>query len=473
MYWKKNMTRETGQPSTTGATHSIARRLALMFALAAAGVFFTVGIVLYNIQCNELHRHQRQEILTRFEFVESLIARRMENTDKWALLESKLKELTPQEGNVVYVVTSNDPRYRLGTPFPADVKRVDEGGGVQRVFMPERTYLTLSGSVPPLGDRPAVTLTVGVDPSAFDTTSHALNVALVIASIFGVVAVAGLGWWIARRSLAAVDHLSRHAQELGPKKLSERLPVCKLPSELAGLVLSFNGALERVEQAYVQLSTFNADVAHELRTPLGNLIGQTQVMLSRDRTVEELEETLQSNLEELERLRTIINDMLFLAQADRGMRADNLVRTSIAAEVAKSAEFLDMLLEDAGCRLRIDGDAQASIDRSLFGRAITNLLYNAIQHCDADSGIVIRIADAPDSVSITVSNCGLPIAAHHLDRLFDRFYRVDSSRTDSRNSHGLGLAIVKAVATMHGGQVFASSSKSETTIGLTIAHVTA
>ncbi len=458
--------------TNTREAHSIARRLALMFALAAAAVFFTVGVVLYNIQCNEMHRHQRQEILTRFEFVESLIARRMENTDKWALLESKLKELTPQDGKVMYLVTGDDPRYRLGTPFPADAEIKNEGDGVKRVITPTRSYLTYSEEVPPLGDRPAVMLTVGVDPSAFDTTSHALNVALVIASIFGVLAVAGLGWWIARRSLMAVDRLSQHARELSPRNLSERLPVNKLPSELNGLVLSFNGALSRVEQAYLQLSTFNADVAHELRTPLGNLIGQTQVILSRERTTAELEEVLQSNLEELERLRAIINDMLFLAQADRGMRADNLEKTSIADEVSKSAEFLEMLREDAGCALRIEGDAQAPIERSLFGRAITNLLYNAIQHCDCNSEIVIRIEDGRDSVAVTVSNQGMPIDACHLDRLFDRFYRVDSSRTDSVNSHGLGLAIVKAIAVMHGGTVFAKSSGNETTIGLTIAHGT-
>jgi two-component system heavy metal sensor histidine kinase CusS len=162
--------------------------------------------------------------------------------------------------------------------------------------------------------------------------------------------------------------------------------------------------------------------------------------------------------------------MLFLAQADRGMRAENLVRTSVANEVAKSAEFLDMLLEDAACTLVIQGDAEALIERSLFGRAITNLLYNAIQHCDRRSAIVVCIENTKDGVAIKVSNRGIPIAGHHLDRLFDRFYRVDSARTDSRNSHGLGLAIVKAIAVMHGGTVFASSEGNEITIGLTVAH---
>jgi two-component system heavy metal sensor histidine kinase CusS len=454
--------------AASSATHSIARRLALMFALAAAVVFAMVGVVLYHIQCSELHRHQRQEIRTRYEFVEGLIARRMDSVARWQLLETKLSELTPQQGDIKYLVESSDPRFRLGTPFASDVKIVDEGKGVRRVFAPGHTYLTLSGTIPPKGERPVVMLTVGVDPSAFDTTSHTLNVALLIASFFGVMAVAGLGWWIARRGLAAVDELSRHAQELSPKNLGERLPALALPRELSGLVLSFNGALERVEQAYMQLSTFNADVAHELRTPLGNLIGQTQVMLSRERTAAELEEVLQSNLEELERLRTIINDMLFLAQADRGMRADNLMLSSIAEEVAKSAEFLDMLIEDAGVSLRISGDAQALIERSLFGRAITNLLYNAIQHCDRGSTIDIHIESTAQGVAIKVGNAGLPIAPHHLERLFDRFYRVDSARTDSGSSHGLGLAIVKAIAVMHGGTVFATSRGKVTTIGFTV-----
>jgi len=267
-----------------------------------------------------------------------------------------------------------------------------------------------------------------------------------------------------------VDDLSRHAQALSPQKLGERLPQNDLPSELSGLVLSFNGALHRVEQAYAQLSTFNADVAHELRTPLGNLIGQTQVILSRERSAVELQEVLQSNLEELERLRCIINDMLFLAQADRGMRAENLTRASIAAEVALTAEFLDMLIEEAGVTLEIEGDADALIEPALFRRAITNLLYNAIQYGARDSVIQIRIAKVDDFVSIQISNHGQPIGNQHLDRLFDRFYRVDAARSDSQNSHGLGLAIVKAVAAMHGGTVFARSDSTLTTIGLTVAH---
>lgn len=459
-----------GNAVMRAGTHSIARRLTLMFALAAAVVFSITGYALYQFQCIELRRHQLQEIKTRFEFVESLIVRRINTAEKWLLLEDKMTELTPQDGSIVYLVEGKDPAFRLGRPFAADARISNEGNGVRRIVTENGTYLTLSRDIPASGERPAVTLTVGLDASAFDTTSRAINAALVIAFMFGVVVVAGLGWWIARRGLLAVDDLSRHAENLSPLNLAERLPTGDMPSELNGLVLSFNGALGRVEQAYVQLSTFNADVAHELRTPLGNLIGQTQVMLSRERSAEELTEVLQSNLEELERLRTIINDMLFLAQADRGIRAANLELTSIASEVLKSAEFLDMLIEDAGVSLAVEGDAEASIDKSLFGRAITNLLYNAIQHCDRNSTIRVHIEERENAVAINVSNQGVPVEPHHLERLFERFYRVDSSRTDSDNSHGLGLAIVKAIAHMHGGTVFAASNAEMTTIGFTVAN---
>lgn len=457
--------------SLTPSQHSIARRLALMFALAAALVFTVIGISLYSVQRMELRRHQFEEVRIRFEYMQQLISRRIFNQAKWQVLEEKLNELSPPDGSVRYLVQSADPQYLYGTPFAPTAKVSRETDGIDRIELADgRTYLALSAEIPALGDRPPVRLTVAADPHSFDTTKRILRISLVGFSLLGIVAIAALGWWIARRSLAAVDDLSRHAAELSPKNLADRLPAENLPSELNGLVLSFNGALERVEQAYLQLSTFNADVAHELRTPLGNLIGQTQVALTRERSAEQLREILLSNLEELERLRSIVNDMLFLARADHGMHPDNLSLASIAGEVAATAEYLDILIEDAGLSLRIEGEAEALIDRSLFRRAITNLLYNAIQHGARNSDIHVRIEGSDAAVSIHVSNRGTPIEAHHLERLFDRFYRIDAARSDSGNSHGLGLAIVKAVAAMHGGSVFACSNAEQTTIGLTVAR---
>jgi two-component system heavy metal sensor histidine kinase CusS len=157
-------------------------------------------------------------------------------------------------------------------------------------------------------------------------------------------------------------------------------------------------------------------------------------------------------------MRAIINDMLFLARADQGERATGLVEVSLAAEVARTLEFLEIPFEEAQVRAVSRGDAMALVNRSLFGRACTNLLMNAIQHCASHDTVKVTIAREEDKVRIAVSNPGTPIDPSTLDHLFDRFYRAEASRTNSRENHGLGLAIVKAIAEMHRGAVSVESA---------------
>lgn len=290
-------------------------------------------------------------------------------------------------------------------------------------------------------------------------------------SLIAVSLVVVLGYCIARLGLRPLKKMSFEAQSLNAKTLSQRLYGQLLPEELDDLAVAFNGALGRLEAAYKQLEAFNADVAHELRTPLTNLIGETQVALSRPRTVAELQEVLQSNLEGLERLRSIVNDMLFLARADQGEAATGRVQSSVAAEVGKTIEFLELILDETHETIRVDGDttAQAMIETSLFRRAMANLLQNAIEHSRSGAQIRVIIERQPARVRIGVANPGDPIGPAHLPRLFDRFYRVDGARYNGqRQGHGLGLAIVKAVATMHGGEVFAFCEGGITTIGFSV-----
>jgi two-component system heavy metal sensor histidine kinase CusS len=276
-----------------------------------------------------------------------------------------------------------------------------------------------------------------------------------------------LGYYIAKLGLRPVERVRLEAQTLTPERLSQRLEQAKLPHELSELVTSFNGALDRLERAYQQLEAFNADVAHELRTPIANLIGQTQVTLARERGTNELKDVLHSNLEEMERLRAIVNDMLFLARADRGEIAPHRVEVSLAKETERTVEFLELLLEEASMCVQVEGDVRARIETSLLGRAVTNLIQNAIEHSVRGSRIVVRLSRSEGSAQIAVSNPG-SIPKEALPKLFDRFYRADPARSGSGDNHGLGLAIVKAVATMHGGKVFALSASGVTTIGFTV-----
>jgi two-component system heavy metal sensor histidine kinase CusS len=178
----------------------------------------------------------------------------------------------------------------------------------------------------------------------------------------------------------------------------------------------------------------------------------------------------QSNLEEFERVRAIINDMLFLARADQGERATGLVEVSLAAEVHRTLEFLEIPLEDAQVRAVSSGDARAFVNTSLFGRALSNLVMNAIQHCAPGATISVWIARENGHVRVAVTNPGEPIAPPIMAHLFDRFFRAESSRTNSRENHGLGLAIVKAVAEMHRGTVSATSANGVNTFAFSIAR---
>jgi two-component system heavy metal sensor histidine kinase CusS len=160
--------------------------------------------------------------------------------------------------------------------------------------------------------------------------------------------------------------------------------------------------------------------------------------------------------------------MLFLARADQGERATGLVDTSLAAEVAHTLEFLEIPLEEAQVHAISSGDAFVRVNKSLFGRACINLLMNAIQHCEAGSVISVSIRREGDQVRVAVANPGQAIEPGVLDHLFDRFYRAEVSRTNSRENHGLGLAIVKATAEMHGGKVFATSAGGINTFGFSV-----
>ncbi|MCW4461512.1 heavy metal sensor histidine kinase [Sphingomonas sp. BT-65] len=448
---------------------SIAGRLALMFALAVTAVSTIAGIALFTFQSQQIQHHKREELSARFQIVERMV-KDSTYASKWKMISGKLRDFTPPDRSLYFIVESPDPRFAFHSGALAGAQWKGPREGFGKAIMPDRKYLTLARTIPAAGERPKVRLVIALGRKYVDETETGLAIGIAVMSLLAIVAVAALGWWIARRSLASVDRLSEHARLLSAENMAQRLPTETLPAELSGLVLSLNDALDRVADSYQRLSTFNADVAHELRTPLANMIGGTQVALSRDRPVRELEEVLQSNLEELDRMRRIVNDMLFLARADQGEVAANLTVCSLAEETRKSAEFMAPVMEEAGVTLQIDGDAEVPIERSLFGRAITNLLDNAVLHGETPGRVTVTIAYEGDAASIGVSNPGAAIDPAHLDRIFDRFYRIDPARFNGGESHGFGLALVKAVARMHGGSVFARNEPGRICIGFTVAR---
>lgn len=292
---------------------------------------------------------------------------------------------------------------------------------------------------------------------------------LASAALAGTLLVSAGGFLLVRLGLRPVRDLVDQTRQLAADTLHRRLDGSAQPEEFEPLIAQFNELLGRLELAYVQMEGFNADVAHELCTPLATLISSTELALRKARDANELREVLGSNLEELQRVASIVHDMLFLSQADRGAIARRVTTPSLAALAQQVCNYHEAALEDAGLTLDIVGDAVGSFDTPLLQRALSNLVGNATRYAQRESAVRVEISQAaPGEVQLRVVNRGATIEPAHLPRLFDRFYRGDPSRSHADRNHGLGLAIVAAIARMHGGQPLASSSDGISSIGMSL-----
>ncbi|OWQ84432.1 two-component sensor histidine kinase [Roseateles aquatilis] len=292
---------------------------------------------------------------------------------------------------------------------------------------------------------------------------------LLLTAVGGALAVSAGAWVLVRIGLAPLRDLVDQTARVNALRLDRRLDGQAQAHELQPLIGQFNALLDRLAVSYGQMEAFNADVAHELNTPLSTLIGSCEIALRRSRPVEELREVLASNLEDLRRMAGIVADMLFLSNAERGHAARRAGPVPLATLAEDVIDFHEAALQEAGLRAEVRGDAFAAVDAGLVRRALSNLLGNATRYARPASTVLIHIEELGDGqVRLSVRNEGATIPAEHLPRLFDRFYRVDPARSAAERNHGLGLSIVAAVARMHGGVASAESAGGVTRIGLTV-----
>ncbi len=298
---------------------------------------------------------------------------------------------------------------------------------------------------------------------------RALGLVLLVVPVLGGLLVGVSTTWRIRQDLQPLAELAAQTQGITARRLDRRLHLPEVATELLPWITQFNGLMDRLQAAINQLEAFNADVAHELRTPLASLMGHTEVALSRERSAAELREVMATSLEELQQIAAMVQDMLFLSRTDRGARARAADVPSLRALTAKVVEFHQYSLEEARLRAQVQGDARISADEPLLQRAISNLIENAAQHAEQGSAIEVLIGqETPERVTLLVQNRGAGIGPADLPRIFDRFFRADSSRSDSGQRHGLGLAIVAAIARMHGGEPLAQSQGGVTRVGFSI-----
>lgn len=303
-------------------------------------------------------------------------------------------------------------------------------------------------------DQPPLVVAVAVDISHHEHFMVSFKRTLWVFIAMAASLVGFLGWIAVRRGLAPLQAIRSGAASVTASRLDYRLTVDSVPVELAELAQTLNDMLSRLEGSFQRLKDFSSDLAHELRTPISNLMTETQVSLSKVRSSEEYRKVLASNIEEYERLARMIGDMLFLAQADNGLIVPHREPVDLAAEVRELFDFFDALAEEKTLRLSLMGSGQVSGNKLMLRRALANLLSNAIRHTPENGNIRISIESSTDGTTLTIENSGEPIPAEHLTRIFDRFYRADPSRHRSSEGAGLGLAITRSIVQAHGGEIF-------------------
>ena len=316
----------------------------------------------------------------------------------------------------------------------------------------------------------ALTIALGIETSATRKLRTRTWVDLEAGLWAGAALASFIGVWVARRILASARRFGATATRINAQALQERLSVEDTPTELVESAKAFNHMLDRLQSAIDRLSSFSSELAHDLRTPIGNLLGEAQVALSRPRSAEEYRAVLESAVEEYERISRMTANMLFLARAD-DHTAISPHWVDLEATLARVMGYFELLAEERGVFLRIRMDWPSQVprrvwaDETMIVRALSNLVSNALQHATRRTPVVLSARAAADGTcAVHVANDGPPIAPEHQALIFERFYRVDASRRDSASGSGLGLAIVRSIMEMHRGRVSVTSAPGQPTI---------
>lgn len=323
-----------------------------------------------------------------------------------------------------------------------------------------KTYLIRNASLhDPLSQTYGLRLQIAIDLSEHERLAATYRTYLILFGFGGLLFAIPTSLLVVRHGLKPLNDLSDTIAQVTDDELGTRLNPANFPVEMQSLAGSFNTMMDTLESSFQRLSHYSGNLAHELRTPIGNLMLQTEIALSKERTPEAYRDVLASALEEYTQLSLTIDRLLFLARADSNNNDILLQRLEVEGEASEVIDYFSEEAAEAGIILECRGAAVIAADRTLFRRALSNLVSNAISHTPSGGVVSVTIRPRNDgSVEVDVSDTGCGIEAKHLPMLFDRFYRIDQEvEGELRVGTGLGLAIVKAIMTMHRGRVLAWS----------------
>jgi two-component system, OmpR family, heavy metal sensor histidine kinase CusS len=459
---------------TSNKPRSVASRLILLFTVATVmllvcglGVFYSLVVRHASAEDNAVLADKISALSADFQesgsnaFAEELKARRGgEHPAFW------IRMLDPH--GRIYAETAGMDRLLPPQIFPAGQTLASAVRSPKPYRAAEKLFSLITLNETSGGQ--AYTFQVAQDRSSDERVERDFAVLFVILLSGSVLSAVLIAIIVTRRGLRPLEQMTRSLGRVDPTHLKERIAPADWPRELRPLAIAFDDMLKRLDDSFTRLSQFSADLAHELRTPIANMMGESQVALTRDRTPAEYRETLESTVGECERLSRIVDNLLFVARVDAAREPIQRKRFDARKAVEKIAAFYQTIADDHHVTISCSGEGQIYADPDLFERALGNLLDNALRFTSENGAIQIALCERDANFDIAVSDNGCGIASEHLPRVFDRFYRAESSR--SSDGAGLGLALVKSIVELHGGSATIHSENGRgTTVRLTFPAV--
>lgn len=444
---------------------SMTGRLILFYVLSIVGMMIIVNTFLYFVLLKNTNADDCQFLMEKSLSVSFLLKNHPEDT---ATLNQMIRQAGVPGQIQKYYARILDDQYRIymespdlgeisdgRIPFP-EIHAADKNARVFKKWLSPRkkTYLLSSFKIAFGMKGKSMILQLALDNSGDAELLKNYWHMLLIVLFLGILGSSVLGIIITKNGLHPLGQITETVQRMTASQLHERIGRAQWPKELEILAKAFDGMMERLEDSFTRISALSADMAHELRTPINNLMGETEVMLARIRPPEEYKQALESNLEEYEKLSRMIDGILFLARSENHHFKIQHSQLDVSKEIAKIFEFYETTAKEKGVTISCFGSAKLNGDSTLFRRAISNLFSNALQYTSQGGKIHVSIQNMEDhSVQISITDTGIGIPPKHLSKIFDRFYRADNAKSLNPQGAGLGLAIVKTIVELHGGIV--------------------
>jgi len=433
--------------------------------LAGLGLVVFVSACLYFVLVAELEKSTDLFLADKQHVIRTMLR---ERPDDWDALREEIELESAARRYQQFYIRLLDERSAPLLTTPGMAEQLDlsqltaqtQSHSERTIRMRGRTgrQFSVTGAMAPVGANGVQSDTVQI---AIDISQQEQLLALYrrrfLVILLGTLAIFPLaGYQIARHGIRPVREMAMTARHISSTNLRERIRAEGYPVELASLASTFNKMLDRLEDSFERISRFSADIAHDLRTPVNNIRGEAEVALARARTIDEYREVLDSCLEETVRLSKLISDLLFLARAESPLTHLRRERVDVTELLGGVQEYYEASAADAGISLTTLSAAQpviADLDRGLMQRAVSNLVSNAVAHTPPGGSVVLEANSDTAMICIQVSDTGVGIPPESLPRVFDRFFRVDTSRAQTSGGTGLGLAIVQSIMLLHGGDV--------------------